>query len=128
MFVRKKKAYRVNKNRMGKTFSENDIVFIRDFSIAEVEGGSLKAPFLGPMAVLDVDEERLTCTVTPLTGQGRDRKCHFNHMKHVQSKLHPHPTLKVNEALQLLRNTSQSSSESPLHSDAAPKYNLRPRK
>ena len=119
---------RVNKSRTGKTFSENDIVFIRDFSIAEVEGGSLKAPFLGPMAVLDVDEERLTCTVTPLTGQGRDRKCHFNHMKHVQSKLHPHPTLKVNEALQLLRNTPQSPSESPLHSDAAAKYNLRPRK
>ena len=124
---------RANKTRVNRTFEADDIVFIKDFSIAEIEGGSLKSPWIGPMAVLSADPERLICEVTPLSGSGRNRRVHFNHCKHVKSTLHPHPSLTVNKALKILKNDPKVASKMdqslpPIHTDDRRTYDLRPRK
>ncbi len=70
-----------NRTRKQVTFEEGDLVLCRDLTMAEIEGGALKAKFKGPMIITELNSDGNTCKIQDLNTDAV-KKAHFKHLKH----------------------------------------------
>ena len=100
----------LNKTRKEHIFKKGQIVTLRDFSIAQIEGGALKQKYLGPFEILEIDQTRHACKLQNINN-GYIRRAHLTHLRQFNPSLTANEFTKIpaqNEAKTILKGNQHS--------------------
>ena len=73
----------LNRSRTHKEFSVGQLVMLKNFSIAHIEGGGLQKKFLGPYKILDIESNRQTCLLQDIQNNST-RRAHLMHLQNFE--------------------------------------------
>ena len=107
----------LNQSREDKQFAIGDFVTLKNFTIAQIEGGALKQKYLGPYRIIHINDDPKTCVLEHLNSN-TIRRAHITHLRQFVPGKVPNNLTKIpnnNEAIKVLKQYQGHT------------YNLRPR-
>ena len=102
-----------NKSKKEHVYAIGDIVYLKELTIAQDVGRSMRSAFIGPYEIVEVHPNTKHCTLENVNTFKR-RLAHFAHLKPTQGK----PNLQApahTDVPGLLRNTPEKAAESRVH-------------
>ena len=106
-----KRAY-LNKGTAEREFYEDQLVLLRNFTIAETHGTALLAPYIGPYVIVTIYPNKHTALLQHVDS-GKTRIAHLSHLKPIDNHIATPPMPVKNQAQQLLNPNTQSSNSVP---------------